>query len=172
MTFEDIISKKYNGRVDILTATTSTGDGKLFQEVGPTVTDVSAESLYSIQQVTPLSRLFFSRENQKIIQNSIRRTVWEKTSRTHIIGDQDALQLQLVMRSIYLQYCRNIPTNLTRQVGELNAKVCDYCVDRVYNNLLQFITYQKDVSTLPVPLPQPVSVVKERKQSIIMPDFF
>lgn len=164
----------YNGRVDILSPIPDKiRDAKMYQESGKGGGDRSAaESLASIQQLTPLSKLFFSRQNQQIIQNIIRRQVWEKTDHRHVIDEQDYLQLQLVMRSIYLQYCRNIPHNFQKQIEELNAKVCDFCVDRVYNNLLQYLTYKNDVSTLPVPLAQPIKIVKDRKQSLVLHNFF
>jgi hypothetical protein len=162
---------KYNGRVDITTGKIE-GDNKLFQEITSQRKSISQEALRSVQEVTSLSHLFFSAANQKIIQNAIRRTVWEKTEKKYIIGEQDHLQLQIVMRSIYLQYSKNLPYNIQLQISELNHKVVDFCVEKVYSNLIQYMVYKKDVSSLPVPLEQPVSIVKSRKESLVMNNFF
>jgi hypothetical protein len=56
------------------------------------------------------------------------------------------------MRSIYLQYSKNLPTKVIEQVRELNKKVLDWSVKEVLSNLKQFQKYKKDVSTMPIPL--------------------
>ena len=51
------------------------------------------------------------------------------------------------MRSIYLQYSKNLSYNIKEQVESLNKKVISYSVDNIYNNLLQYNSYTKDIST-------------------------
>jgi hypothetical protein len=58
---------------------------------------------------TSLSRAFFSPENTKIIQNGIRRDVYDRSGEKRwVIDEQSADELQIVMRSIYLQYAKNL----------------------------------------------------------------
>lgn len=56
------------------------------------------------------------------------------------------------MRSIYLQYSRNLPTNVVEQVRELNGRVLEWTVNEVLSNLKQYEVYRKDASTLPMPM--------------------
>jgi hypothetical protein len=112
--------------------------------------------LQTIQTDSCLSKAFFSDKNQEIIQNSIRYHVWVKTQ--HVIDKQDYLQLQIVMRSIFLQCAKHQSDYIAEQVKELNHRVLEYCVPIIVSNLLQFIQYKKDVSSLPVPLEHAMNV--------------
>jgi hypothetical protein len=52
-----------------------------------------------------MSRAFFGPENMKIIQNAIRRDVYDRSKENQwVIDEQSADELQIVMRSLYLQY--------------------------------------------------------------------
>ena len=65
-----------------------------------------------------LNESFFSDENVEIIQNAIRYNVWLKTK--NIIGNQSTTQLNIIMRSIYLQYSENLLNNIKEQIIRLN----------------------------------------------------
>jgi hypothetical protein len=106
-----------------------------------------------------LTCTFFSKANIDALQDGIRYRVYQETGL--VIGRQNEQELNIVMRSIYFQYGRNLPTNVLGQVRELNAKVLDYAVREVLSNVRQFEKYKKDVSTLPVPLPHaPLATMK------------
>lgn len=110
-------------------------------------------NLASMQQETVLSRVYFSGANTQIIQNAIRKQVHDATA--IIVKEQDIEQIQLVMRSVFLQYSRNQTDSaavIREQIVELNAKVVAFCVPEVVSSLKQYQHYLKDVSTLPVPL--------------------
>ena len=47
------------------------------------------------------------------------------------IGRQSDTELQIIMRSIYLQYSENNNCNIISQVKVLNKKVLDYCVEKI-----------------------------------------
>ena len=70
------------------------------------------EQLKTLQTVTPLSQAYFSPDNQEILQNAIRRGVYEATDRQHVVNKQDYLQLQIVMRSIFC----NLQNTTTRRL--------------------------------------------------------
>ena len=80
------------------------------------------------------------------------------------IGQQDCDTLKIIMRSIFLQYSANKPTNIYEQVNELNKMVLDYCVQQVYSEAQGYMKYVNDVSTLVVPISHPVSVSKNDRQ--------
>ena len=60
------------------------------------------------------------------------------------ISEQDDTQLQIVMRSIYLQYSRNLDTDIPNQISELNKIVADYLVPKIISNIKQYLKYLKD----------------------------
>ena len=69
-----------------------------------------------------------------------------------MIGRQSDHDLKVVVRSIYLQYGRNLPTDIVGQVKELNGRVLEWTVNEVLSNLKQYQVYRKDASTLPMPM--------------------
>ena len=75
------------------------------------------------------------------------RKVFEKSG--HKIARQSDLQLQIIMRSIYLQYSKNLNCDIKTQIKELNKKVLDYSLDRVITEILQFLEYKKTVTNIP-----------------------
>ena len=72
---------------------------------------------------TDLSTAFFSSPNMKIIQNGIRAGVYNKSNGQYVIGEQNGDELKIVMRSIFLQYAKNLPTHIADQINELNQIV-------------------------------------------------
>jgi hypothetical protein len=113
----------------------------------------SSTQLSHIQQSTLLSRTFFLPQNIKILQNALRRRVYDRTNQ--VIQEQSVEQLQIVMRSVFLQYSTNRTDNasiITEQVQQLNEHVLNYCVPKVVSNLKQYTQYRKDISQMPVPM--------------------
>ena len=102
-----------------------------------------------------LSTTYFSLENIELLQNSIRSQIYKKTNNKYIIDKQDYDQLKIIMRSIYLQYSLHRDDDIKGQIETLNKIVLDYCVPQIYNELLSYIKYKEDISTLPVPLENP-----------------
>jgi len=101
-------------------------------------------------EASPVSELFFSRDNFAALQHGLRYRVWVETR--EVISEQPETELLVVMRSIYLQYSRNEAFEVVQQVRELNALVLDYCVRVVVAEVGVNLQYRKDISTLPVPL--------------------
>jgi len=105
-----------------------------------------------------LSNAFFSCQNVALLQNSIKRGVYDKSCGKFIIDRQDADQLGIVMRSIFLQHSANMPTNITEQINSLNRLVLDYCVNQVYGETQGYLKYRQDASTMYTPIAHPVQV--------------
>ena len=104
------------------------------------------DQLKGIQIDTPLSQAFFSRQNIHSLQVNIRHQVWLKSHKKHVIGYQDQNELLIVMRSVYLQYSLNQPTNILQQIKDLNEMVLKYCVENVLSQLKQYISYNDHIN--------------------------
>lgn len=101
---------------------------------------------------TQVSDLFFSKENIDAIQEGIRYSVYQRTNNQYTIGRQSDQSLKTIMRSIYLQFSKNIPFNIIGQVRELNSQVLEWSVQDIVSNLTQYQGYRYDISKLPIPL--------------------
>jgi len=109
---------------------------------------------YTLQN-TQLSNLFFSIKNMTIIENAIKRGVYEMSDNIYVIDKQDPDNLNIVMRAMYLQFAVHQPTEITKQIEVLNKKVIDYCVPRIFSELKSYSFYKQDVSNLPTPIDRP-----------------
>ena len=97
---------------------------------------------------TPLSVLFFSKENIQIIQNAIKKGVYDRSNKQFVIGEQNCDELKIIMRSIYLQNSENLPLNLTEQIAELNSLVLEYSIKQIYNSAVSYLKYRHDASNM------------------------
>ena len=113
---------------------------------------------------TQLSNAFFSENNLQIVQNGIRSGVYNKSNRQYVIGEQNQDELKIIMRSIFLQYSKNLPDNIPRQINELNKYVFDYAIDQVYNEADGYMKYKRDASTMWIPLAPPILSYTNDKQ--------
>lgn len=106
---------------------------------------------------TPLSKAFFSKENVERLQILIRHTVWLQSDKKYVIGTQSKLQLEIIMRSIFLQYSKNLSCQLLNQIESLNHRVLQYAVPRIMTAVEQYIIYRKDITTLPSVMDYPTN---------------
>jgi hypothetical protein len=110
-----------------------------------------------------LSNSYFSKNNIELIQNSIRKGVYDKSNQRILIDKQSEDQLILVMRSMYLQYSKNLDTNIPKQVEELNSHVLNYCIASVYNEAVSYLKYKEDASVMHRPMQHPIYSNKTNK---------
>jgi len=114
-----------------------------------------------------LSRAFFSTENISVIQNAIRKDVYDKSgNKKYIIGDQSVDELKIIMRGIFYQYARNLDTNVREQIVDLNQKVIDWSVPHVLSAVDHYHYYINDISHLPVPMQQPQNISRAGTRSL------
>jgi hypothetical protein len=97
-----------------------------------------------------VNSVFFSQKNVDAIQHGIRYSIFNKSSR--IIDNQSEREIRIIMRSMYLQYSKNLATDIISQVKDINKKVLDFIIPRVLIEMNQYDTYIKDASSLPIPL--------------------
>ena len=118
--------------------------------------------LQNQMETTPLADAFFSKENVDNLQNIIRSGVQVKCQndadpilvghKPVVIARQNDTELYVIMRSIYLQYGRNLNSNIAEQVNRLNKLVANEAMPKIITALKQKIKYLDDIQNLPVPL--------------------
>lgn len=144
-----------NGRINILGPI---GPQFQFADKIPVKECVSyRESLAGQWNDSYLSLAFFSNENMTIIQNAIRKGVYDKSNKQFIIEPQNCNELKIIMRSIFLQYSNNLPVDIKQQIITLNQLVTKFAIEQIYKEMLSYIKYTQDASTMAVPLSMPIN---------------
>lgn len=111
-----------------------------------------------------LNQTFFSEANFQIVQNKIRYEVYQKTG--EIIDPQSADDLFMIMRSMYLQWGKNLPTHIAEQIAELNERIAEWCVPKIVAEIHMFKQYQKDITNMPVPMAHPINLSAAGTKSV------
>jgi hypothetical protein len=110
-------------------------------------------------EANDVAKRFFTASNVSILQAAIRKGVYERSgSKKYIIDEQDVDELKMIMRGIYLQYAKNNPFDVEGQVKELNDLIIQWCVPRIVSEIDHYYYYLNDISHLPIPLAQPMSM--------------
>jgi hypothetical protein len=159
------MNNSYNGRVNIMTPDTS----KLFalKDRIPVESTSFSDAMTGNWNDTILSNTFFSAQNVQILQNGLRAGVYNLSKGQYLIGPQNEDELKVVMRSVFLQYSRNLPDNISEQIASLNKLVLDYSIRQVYGEAEGYMKYKRDVSTMYCPLTPPVMSKTNDKQLIL-----
>ena len=155
-----------NGRVDILGPNTSSVFS-LSDKIPVTKCASFRDAMTGNWYDTALSDAFFSQNNIQILQNGIRAGVYNRSNQQYLIGEQSCDELKIIMRSIFLQSSKNLATNISQQIHELNKLVLDYAIKQVYNTCEAYMKYKRDASTLVVPLDTPILSRTNDKQLIL-----
>ena len=140
----------FNGRINIM------DDGiKNKRHITPKKTILSEDNANSMShslEHSLVSRKFFSTDNINIIHKKIIIGVYEKSNKKYSISKQNERELSIIMRSYYLQYGKNLNTDIQQQVNNLNKMVIDWSVEEIIKNIEQYIIYKQTASTLPMPM--------------------
>jgi len=116
---------------------------------------------------TALSDAFFTRKNVDIIQLEIQKEVYRISGpKKWAIGPQDVDEIKMIMRAMYLQYAKNNPFNIEGQLEELNQLVIKWSIPRIMSEIEQYNYYLNDISHLPIPLQQPMSMSSAGTKSL------
>jgi hypothetical protein len=161
-----------NGRISLEERPGAGGDGAIPGFGWRTTGDENAKAdmIRGNWESNQLNQTFFSPENVQIIQNLIRKTVYDESN--EVIDPQSTDDLLIIMRSLYLTYGRNEPNNISGQIKELNQRVSDWSVPKILTEMSMYKTYRKDISTLPVPLSHPVNINPAGTKSKPFTNFF
>jgi hypothetical protein len=149
------MNKVNNGRVDIKTPNTS-DLFQMYDKIPANQCTTFRNATEGLWTENDLSLAFFSLQNIQMLQNGIRAGIYRRSNGQYLIGEQDCDSLKIIMRSVFLQYAANQPSNIQQQVTELDKMVLDYCIQQVYSEAQGYMKYINDVSTLVVPIAHPV----------------
>lgn len=161
-------NSKYNGRVNLITQPPNVLN---LQDKLPINSNSFHNTLTNIQESSTLSKCFFSNENIKILQNAIRKGVYDKSDGQYIIGEQSSDTLNIIMRSIYLQNSCNLETNIKKQIITLNSLVTNYAINQIHGEATGYLKYKNDVSTLAMPMSRPIYANKTTNTLELKPWF-
>jgi len=126
--------------------------------------NTSVDIISNIVVPNALSRTFFSNDNVERIQSQIVNNVYNQSQK--VISRQSYQELQIIMKSIYLQYGRNLQNNIEEQVFTLNKYVIDECVSIIIPNVIQYSKYITEI-TGPIPInPRSMNVSNKGDKSL------
>jgi len=152
-----------NGRINIKSPNTS-ALFKMYDKIPANQCVTFRNATEGLWDDSLLSRAFFSQENIRILQNGIRAGVYHRSNGQYVVGPQDCDSLKIIMRSVFLQYSANQPSNIQQQIEELNKIVLNYCIQQVYSEAQGYMKYIDDASTLVVPIAHPVQASNTDRQ--------
>jgi len=120
----------------------------------------AADAIRGNMMATPMNQAYFSPANVQIVQNKIRREVYERSNGDFLIDPQSVDELMIVMRAMYYQYGKNQPDHIPEQIADLNQMVADWCVPKILAEASMHKTYLHDIQNLPVPMAHPVLLTR------------
>ena len=172
-------SKSSNGRINLYSKpkTTYTEPNminlfSMYDKIPANQCSTYREPLVGQINETPLTQTYFYEDNINIIQNGIIAGVYRKSNGQYTIGSQDCDSIKIIMRGIYLQYSINQPTDIPKQIEDLNDMVLNYCIPKVYLEAQGYLKYLSDVSTMAEPIAHPIMVSQKDKRNYKMPNWF
>jgi Family of unknown function (DUF5761) len=129
--------------------------------------DFQTDMLRGNWEKSPVSQGFFSAENVALLQNRIRKAVFDRSQpKGYVIDNQSIDEMKIIMRAIYLQYARNLPKDFPGQIDDLNTKVIDWSVPHILSAVDHYHFYINDISHLPIPLAQPQHLSRAGTRSL------
>jgi len=153
-----------NGRV--IVDSSYMKDVPMIDKEGEKMKNFQVEALYGIQETSKLNQLFFSKKNMDIIQDMIRFNVYEKSEKKFIIDRQSDIELEIIMRSIYLQHSVNLPNQIKEQLQYLNGLVRDWCTQQIIPEVQQYNGYIKEIEYMPLPIDLPLNLSSKGSRSL------
>ena len=119
-----------------------------------------------------LTDLYYSQSNINLLQDSIIKGIYNDPEMYgQRISKQAEDELLIVMRSIYLQHCKNHPNNIQQQIYDLNKLVLDYCIPNIIIAIKQHKGYINDITKKKQVMDKPQSV-SIKGDKILMPNHF
>lgn len=160
-----------NGRISVLNDK-NYDMYKLFNEQKPKYNDFNREAIMGMHNTNDLSEIFFSNKNLDIVQDAIRRLVYEKSCKKHLIDRQSDTELRIIMRSIYIQEGRHSQHDVIAEVKRLNTLVLDYAVPKIIQEISMYVTrYKQDIDKMPEPMSRGEFVSSKGTKVLIQKEF-
>lgn len=114
-----------------------------------------AEQIQYRHNNTPLNTVFFSEANKANLQQKIHDAVLAASKGEYDIGEQSEADLSLIMRSYYLQYAENDPSEVATELDKLNQRVVAYASNRIMVEIVAYKRFRKDILDFPEPIERP-----------------
>ena len=159
-----------NGRVNILGPNIST-KFSMMDKIPITTNSDYKNVLAGTFERTSLSDAYFSLANIQIIQNALRKGVYDKSGGKIMVDNQPQDQIVSVMRSMYYQHSKNLPNNIPQQISDLNEHVKKFCINSVYGEAVAYLKYKEDSSKMYQPMAAPIYANKQEKTLELKPWF-
>ena len=156
------MNNSVNGKVNIMGPNVSTKFSMMDKIPLTTKTDYT-NVLTGTFEKTRLSDVYFSQNNIQIIQNGLRKGVYDRSNQKILIDEQPRDQLVCIMRSIFYQQSKNLDTNIPQQIEDLNKYVIDFCVNQLFNEAVAYLKYKEDSSKMHIPMTAPLYSNKTNK---------
>ena len=141
-------------------------DMKMIDGTNEKMKNFQVQALYGIQETSILNQLFFSKQNMNNIQDMIRYNVYLKTEKKFVIDKQSDIELEIIMRSIYLQHSPNLPDKIKEQLRYLNNLVSNWCVEQIIPEVQQYNGYIKEIEYMPLPIDLPLNLSSKGSRSL------
>ena len=141
-------------------------DIKMIDNENEKMNNFQVEALYGIQETSVLNQLYFSKKNMDNVQNMIRYNVYLKSENKFVIDKQSDIELEIIMRSIYLQHSVNLPNKIKEQITYLNELVRDWCTEQILPEITQYFGYIKEIEYMPVPIDLPLNLSSKGSRSL------
>jgi len=122
------------------------------------IPNLVAEQIQYRHNNTPLNTLFFSEGNKANLQQKIHDAVLEMSKGEYDISPQSEADLSLIMRSYYLQYGENDPSNVAAEISQLNQRVVAYSANRIMVEIVAYKRFRKDILDFPEPIARPLDM--------------
>lgn len=122
--------------------------------------------LTGIYEPTTLNQLYFSKENLNIIQDQLRHNIYIVSNNKYIVDKQSDIDLQIIMRSIFLQHSPNLQDNITKQIEYLNKLVIDWATPRIITEIEQYNGYINEVQYMPTPIDRPQNLSSKGEKTL------
>jgi hypothetical protein len=114
-----------------------------------------AEQIQYRHNNTPLNTLFFSEANKANLQQKIHDAVLAASNGEYDISEQSEADLLLIMRSYYLQYGENDPSEVAAELDKLNQRVVAYASNHIMVEIVAYKRFRKDILDFPEPIERP-----------------
>ena len=102
---------------------------------------MSCQSLKNVHEESVLTKVFFHPKNIDLVQKLIITEVFRRTNGEYLIEKQNMEDLQVVMRSIFIQHAKHWPYKIKEQISELNYLVADEVVPNIISEIKAYFGY-------------------------------
>jgi hypothetical protein len=122
------------------------------------VPSLVAEQIQYRHNNTPLNTVFFSQSNMANLQQKIHDAVLEMSKGEYNLSPQSEADLLLIMRSYYLQYAQNNPSDVATELDQLNQRVVSFASNRIMVEVVAYKRFRKDILDFPEPIARPMDM--------------